>query len=52
MPRGAIAGIVISPKLVENTEAVATIRAAFHDKVSLLGVDGQLLHTTEPALAA
>jgi len=43
VPRGAIAGIVVSPKLAENAEHIAELNSAFEGKVPLINIDGTLL---------
>jgi hypothetical protein len=43
VPRGAIAGIVVSPKLAENAEHIAHIKSVFGEDLPLLTVEGQLI---------
>ncbi len=43
VPKGAIAGIVVSPKLAENPEHMADIVGAFGGNLPIMGVGGELI---------
>ena len=43
VPKGAIAGLLVSPKLAENPEHIADIVSAFEGKVPVLSITGELV---------